>query len=118
MSKPYANSMIALKLGVFVLVGTIFSHDGHAQRSIPLPPPPPIIWPDERPTEPKRWTEEDVTLEQKFETARKESVAAYQIAQDECKKLAEADRAVCMAQARLEYEREMSAIKTKFGMTR
>ena len=37
---------------------------------------------------------------------------------DVYKKLAEADRAVCMAQARLEYEREMSAIKTKFGMTR
>jgi len=77
-----------------------------------------VIWPDERPADPARWTQEDVTPEQKYETARKESVAAQQVALDLCNKMPQADQALCLAQTRLEYEKEMADIKAKFGVTR
>jgi len=96
----------------------LFAADSRAQRVVPLPPPPPIIWPDERPADPARWTQEDVTPEQKYETARKESLAAHQIAQTHCKTLPVTDQAICLAQARLEFEKEMAEIKARFGMTR
>lgn len=118
MAKPYEKSLIvSLSCSIF-LFGLSFVENSHAQRAIPLPPPPPIIWPDERPADPARWTQEDVTPEQKYETARKESVAAQQVALDLCKKMPQADQALCLAQTRLEYEKEMADIKAKFGVTR
>jgi len=95
----------------------LFTHDLYAQRAVPLPAPPPIIWPDERPADPARWTEEDITPEQKYQTARKESLAAHQIAQTYCKTLPVSDQSICSAQARLEFEKELSEIKIRFGIT-
>jgi len=118
MAKPYEKSLIMTLSGLMLLASVVAGRDSHAQRVIPLPPPPPIIWPDERSADPARWTQEDVTQEQKFETARKEAVAAQQIALDHCKSLPSSDQALCLAQSRLEFEKEMAEIKTKFGMTR
>lgn len=118
MAKPYEKSLIVTLSCLIFLLGLSAVNSSQAQRAIPLPAPPPIIWPDERPADPARWTQEDVTLEQKYETARKESVAARQIALDFCKTLASADQALCLAQTRLEYEKEMTDIKVKFGITR
>ncbi|MDO9023938.1 hypothetical protein [Zwartia sp.] len=118
MAKPYRNpSFLCLCLALLV-AGSLPTTDAYAQRSVPLPPPPPIIWPDERPADPARWTEEDITPEQKYETARKESLAAHQIAQTYCKTLPTSDQAICSAQARLEFEKELAEIKIRFGMTR
>jgi hypothetical protein len=118
MAKPYEKSLIVTLSWSILLFGLGFVENSHAQRAIPLPPPPPIIWPDERPADPARWTQEDVTPEQKYETARKESVAAQQVALDLCKKMPQTDQALCLAQTRLEYEKEMADIKAKFGETR
>ena len=118
MAKPYEKSLIMTLSGLMLLAGVLAGRDSHAQRVIPLPPPPPIIWPDERSADPARWTQEDVTQEQKFETARKEAVAAQQIALDHCKSLPTSDQALCLAQSKLEFEKEMAEIKTKFGITR
>ncbi|MDN3986510.1 hypothetical protein [Zwartia vadi] len=117
MAKPFEKSLIIVLSGLSFFAGMGLFGQSHAQRVVPLPPPPPIIWPDERPADPARWTQEDVTPEQRYDTARKESVAAHQIAKDYCLSLPKADQAVCLAQARLEYEREMSEIKMRFGVT-
>lgn len=118
MVKPYEKSLIFTLSGLLFLAGMGVSGDVTAQRQIPLPPPPPIIWPDERPADPARWTQEDVTPEQKFDTARKEAVAAQQIALDYCKSLPVSDQALCLAQSKLEFEKELADIKSKFGITR
>lgn len=118
MAKPFEKTLIIALSGVIVLLGTSIGTFAHAQRVIPLPPPPPIIWPDERPAEPERWTQEDVTPEQKYETARKESLAAQQEAQKYCKTLPVSDQALCLAQSRVEFEKEMAEIKARFGVTR
>ncbi len=118
MAKPYESSLFFTFSLLFLLVGMIPSGNLHAQRIIPLPAPPTIIWPDERPADPARWTQEDITPEQQYETARKESVAAQQIALAFCKTLPVADQAICLAQARVEYAKEMADIKVRFGITR
>ena len=118
MAKPYRNPSFFCLCLALLLSGALTTKDAYAQRSVPLPPPPPIIWPDERPADPARWTEEDITPEQKYETARKESVAAQHIALTYCKTLPIADQALCNAQARLEFEKELAEIKIRFGMTR
>ncbi len=118
MAKPYEKSLIIALSGLLLLAGVGVGRNSHAQRVIPLPPPPPIIWPDERSADPARWTQEDVTQEQKFDTARKEAVAAQQIALDHCKSLPTSDQALCLAQSKLEFEKEMADIRTKFRMMR
>ena len=118
MSKPYEKSLMLTLSSLVLLTGVTLGAEGYAQRVLPLPPPPPIIWPDERPVEPARWTQEDVTQEQKFDTARKESMAAQQMALDHCKTLATSDQALCTAQSKLEFEKELSDIKIKFGIMR
>ena len=95
---------------------TLFSLAGvHAQSSLPLPPPPVIHWPE---PEPERWTQEDVTLEQRFDTARKEALAAHQEALNECKELPALERADCTNQAKAQLELELAQLKAKarFGM--
>jgi len=86
-----------------------------AQSTLPLPPPPEIRWPE---PEPERWTQEDVTLEQRFDTARKETLAAHQEALNECKELPVFDRADCTSQAKAQLELELAQLKAKarFGM--
>lgn len=118
MTKPYKKTSIIALSGLIVTLGAGIGAFAQAQRVIPLPPPPPIIWPDERPAEPERWTQEDVTPEQKYDTARKESLAAQQEAQKYCKTLPVSDQALCLAQSRLEFEKEMAEIKARFGITR
>jgi hypothetical protein len=118
MAKPYEKSLKFTLSSFVLLTGVTFAEGGYAQRVAPLPPPPPIIWPDERPAEPARWTQEDVTQEQKFDTARKEAIAAQQMALDFCKTLPTSDQALCTAQTKLEFEKELSDIKIKFGILR
>jgi hypothetical protein len=59
-----------------------------------------------------------VTQEQKFDTARKEAIAAQKMSLDHCKTLAAPDQALCTAQSKLAFEKELSDIKIKFGILR
>lgn len=120
----------ALKyLRVFLLIaGTFGACASQAQQRllipVPLAPPPtsaelaaeyPSVQQPE--PEPERWTKEDLTLDEQFSTAKKEAMAAYQIALDQCKlELIELQPA-CIAQAKGEMETEMSLIKARFGIT-
>jgi len=86
-----------------------------AQSALPLPPPPEIRWPE---AEPERWTQEDVTLEQRFDTARKETFAAHQEELKACKDLKPSEHAACLSQAKAQLELELAQLKAKarFGM--
>ena len=112
----FLRGLHALTIAGSVTCLTLLSISGvQAQSALPLPPPPEIRWPE---PEPERWTQEDVTLEQRFDTARKETLAAHQEALNECKELPVFDRADCTSQAKAQLELELAQLKAKarFGM--
>jgi hypothetical protein len=102
-------------LGLFLCLACLTMASVQAQSKLPLPPPPEIRWPE---PEPERWTQEDVTLEQRFDTARKETLAAHQEALNECKEKLVTERAACISQAKAQLELELAQLKAKarFGM--
>lgn len=65
--------------------------------------------------EPARWTQEDVTPEQKYSTATKESIAAQHESVKNCEMLDPAQRPACVALARKTYSEEMALIRTRFN---
>lgn len=62
--------------------------------------------------DPVRWHQEDVTEEQRLRTQRKEIAAAYEEAKMACKRVVRSERAQCLKDARMTYEKELAAIKT------
>ena len=76
---------------------------------------PAIVWPDSVEPDPARWTQEDVTPEQKFKTARSEAVAAHQDAQNACKIMPNEDQRLCLGQARVVFDSDMQGIRQRFG---
>lgn len=67
--------------------------------------------------EPERWTKEDLTLDEQYSTARKEAMAAYQIAVDDCKLGDVSAQPDCLAKAKRDMETDMALIKARFGIT-
>lgn len=65
--------------------------------------------------EPARWTQEDVTPQQKYTTATKESAAAQQESIKHCQVLDPAERTACVALARQTYREEMALIRAHFS---
>lgn len=65
--------------------------------------------------EPARWTQEDVTKEQKYSTAMKESIAAQHESIKNCEIIDPAQRSMCVALARKTYIEEMALIRTRFN---
>lgn len=117
MTKPCEKCLLSFVFVAVLAFGLFVMTDTYAQSRLPLPPPPTIIWPDDKPIDPPRWGEEDITPEQKYRTARNEAVAAHEIAQSHCKTLATFDQSLCLAQERLQFDQEMTQIKTRFGIT-
>lgn len=66
--------------------------------------------------EPARWTQEDLTPEQKLSTAKTEAVNAQQQFMDECKRLATSLRAACIAETKKSYQIDMADIHKRFGV--
>ena len=107
----------------------IFTDCSHlANRPIPLPapsaisqtgpiplPPPSAIPPASE--EPARWLQEDATPEQQSATARKEALAANQMALEECKTMSGDARTKCEAQAKLDLVLDLARVKQKLGIT-
>lgn len=102
-----------VRLLIFGFALSFFTPTSFAQRE--LPPIPAIVWPGTADSDPARWSEEDITLEQKFKTGRAEAVAAHQEAQNACKSMPLEDQRICMAQARVVFESEMDAVRQRFG---
>jgi len=65
--------------------------------------------------EPVRWTQEDVTPQQKYTTATKEAIAAQQESIKNCQVLDPAERTTCVALARQTYREEMALIRAHFN---
>ncbi len=109
--KPHVVAMT----GVLTFLTLLSLTSVQAQSALPLPPPPEIRWPE---PEPERWTQEDVTLEQRFDTARKETLAAHQEAMNACKAMPPAEQTECAKQAKAQLELELAQLKAKarFGM--
>ena len=105
------GSVVSLLIFGFSL--TFVTTTSFAQRE--LPPIPAIVWPGTADSDPARWSEEDITPEQKFKTARAEALAAHQDAQNACKSMPIEDQRICLAQARVVFESEMVAIRQRFG---
>ncbi len=72
------------------------------------------LGPNSSTAEPARWTKEDLTPAQKLKTAITETVNAQQQFIDECKLQAASKIAACVADARLNYEKEMADIHRRF----
>ena len=85
----------------------------------PLPPigsaPAPKGPPTAIPVDPPRWTQEDVTPEEKRITAQKEARAAYQVELDICNIMHPSERPACIAQARADFQQEMADINARFN---
>ena len=68
--------------------------------------------------EPLRWTQEDITPEEKLATAQKEARAAYQVELDICKMMHPSERPTCLTRAMADFRQEMIDINARFGITR
>lgn len=86
--------------------------------SAPAAKGPPTSPPTAIPVDPPRWTQEDITPEEKRLTAQKEARAAYQVELDICNIMHPSERAACIAQARADFQQEMADINARFGITR
>lgn len=91
------------------------------QLLIPVPLAPPVPTNSHGLTteiapEPERWTKEDLTLDEQYSTATKEAQAAFHEAKIECQTLYSVEQSNCLIQAKSELDREMAAIKKRFGL--
>lgn len=62
-------------------------------------------------SDPPRWYQEDVTPQQRYQTARKEAGAALKEALLECAKLDRLAKSACVSEARALYAEEISDAK-------
>lgn len=131
---PYSSAFLLAKRASSVLVN--FSHKRAATLllsvclglSFALPVTKPVFSqsvpyqiapnPSSLSDEPARWTQEDMTIEQQYATARKELAAAYQIALTECNAFTGQVRLECIAQAKSDFERELSLLGFRLGPSR
>lgn len=116
MKITFLRGLHALTLaGLLTYLNLLSVAEVQAQPALPLPPPPEVRWPE---PEPERWTQEDVTLEQRFDTARKETLAAHQEALNACKDMHPSEQTECTSQAKAQLELELAQLKAKarFGM--
>ena len=94
----------------------LFSPIAAISQTGPIPLPPPSLQPPAS-DEPARWSQEDATPEAKSATARKEALAANQMALEECKTMAGDAKVKCEAQAKLDLVLELARIREKYGVT-
>ncbi len=58
--------------------------------------------------DPPRWTQEDTTLRQRYESARKEAAAAQKNSLEQCTTLPKLEQGACAKEVRAIYLQEMS----------
>jgi hypothetical protein len=63
--------------------------------------------------DPSRWFREDASIAARLRTVQKEIGAGLQEAQGACRKLAGAERAGCMHEARSTYQQEMAGARSR-----
>lgn len=112
----------------YILVASILLMTGAQaqQLLIPVPLAPPrsaesvpgtgVTSPSLQMIEPERWTKEDLTHEEQYSTATKETLAAFHQAKLECQQLSPLDQTICLMQAKSIMDQEMAAINLRFGL--
>lgn len=65
--------------------------------------------------DPARWSQEDSDTAARLKTLRKEAAAALQESMGNCRKLAQAERAACVKEARATYQQEMAGLRTRLA---
>ena len=112
-----------IKCSTILTVALLVSGNAQAQKlliPVPLAPPPAAgsnsLSPVTPAPEPERWTKEDLTLDEQYSTAKKESQAAFHQAKAECQLLSASEQSACLNQAKTEMDKEMTAINKRFGM--
>jgi len=118
LSYPISLTKVLLLASALLLTSSI-----QAQQlliPVPLAPPPTSTITQgltaEPAPEPERWTKEDLTLDEQYSTATKEAQAAFHEAKIECQTLYSVEQTNCLIQAKSELDREMAAIKKRFGL--
>ena len=112
-----------IKCLTIITAGLLVLSSAQAQKlliPVPLAPPPAAgsisHSPVAPPPEPERWTKEDLTLDEQYSTAKKESQAAFHLAKTECQLLSAYEQSACLNQAKTEMDKEMAAINKRFGI--
>lgn len=120
MKKHMKTPFICVIASVMLMTASFAQAQQTSSIPVPLPPPGtelPLNEPARDTHEPDRWTQEDITLDEQFATAKKETMAAYQIALDECKGLPASELQTCVGLAKSEMEKEMARIRRLFGLS-
>lgn len=69
--------------------------------------------PGPQPSDPARWYQPDVSANDHYRTAMKEAGAALNEAQQECRQLAQAERAACIREARERHRADVEAARAR-----
>ena len=68
--------------------------------------------------DPARWSQEDSSPAARMKTLRKETAAALQESLGNCRRVAKAERAACVKEARSIYQQEMAGLKSRLAAER
>ncbi len=112
---PVHPSLRALA-GACALLAAVGAHAQSAPESSDANVPPATAQKQAREIargDPARWFREDATAAQRLRTLQKEIAAGLQEAQGACRKLAAAERAGCMKEARATYQQEMAGARAQ-----
>ncbi len=112
-----------IKRAIFLAAALLVAWSSQAQTlliPVPLAPPPAAgsisATPAAPVPEPERWTKEDLTHDEQYSTAKKETQAAFHQAKAECQLLTVSEQSNCLTQAKNEMDKEMTAINRRFGI--
>jgi hypothetical protein len=112
---PVTSSLRALA-GACALLAAVAAHAQSAPDSSDANVPPATAQKQAREIargDPARWFREDATAAERLRTLQKEIGAGLQEAQGACRKLAAAERAGCMKEARATYQQEMAGARAR-----
>jgi hypothetical protein len=115
MHQSIKKQLYSFSAGLFLVASLMSSSSAQSPAVIELKKPAAPITTYIQMEEPARWTQEDITVAQKYSTATKESSAALYEAMKICENLDPSQRSHCISQARSIYQVEMSEIRARFG---
>jgi hypothetical protein len=62
-----------------------------------------------------RWSTPDTTPQQRYETSKKEAIAAYQQALGDCRALSGKEKSECTREAKSSYEQDLAGAKKQLS---
>jgi hypothetical protein len=71
--------------------------------------------PDATEKDEARWTTPDTTPQQRYETAKKEAIAAYQMLLEECRALSGKEKSDCTKEAKMSHDHDLAEAKKQLS---